>query len=115
MKKTLSIVALVLAAVMMMTCFAACGGGGKVSAGSYQLKEATGDGSDTYESMKDSITLEVKEDGSASMDIAGITAVELTFNESNGKVSFQGSEVPYTVDGNKITIEDASGKLIFEK
>lgn len=115
MKKTLSIVALALVAVMMMSFLAACGGGGKLTAGSYKLTEASGDGSETYESMKDSITLEVQDDGSATMNVAGIAAAELTFNESTGKVSFQGSEVPYKVDGNKVTIEDASGKLVFEK
>lgn len=115
MKKTLSIVALALVVIMMMGCLAACGGGGKVAAGTYQLKEASGSGAESYESMKDSITLEVNDDGTASMNVAGISAAELTFNESSGKVSFQGAEVPYSVSGNKVTIEDASGKLIFEK
>ena len=65
--------------------------------------------------MKDGLTLEVQDGGKASLNYSGITAAELEFNESTGKVSFQGQEVPYKVDGNKITIEDASGKLVFEK
>ena len=115
MKRTLSIVALALVAVMIMSCLVACGGGGKLQAGSYQLKEVSGDGASEYEAYKDSITLEVEEGGKASMSIMGITGIELTFNESTGKVSMEGSEVPYKVDGNKITIEDSSGKMVFEK
>jgi len=115
MKKTVSIVALALVAVMMMSCLVACGGGGKLEAGSYKLSEASGDSAEVYESMKDSITLEVQDGGKATLNVLGTSAAELTFNESTGKVSFEGSEVPYTVSGNKITIEDASGKLVFEK
>ena len=115
MKRTLSIVALALVVVMMASCLVACGGGSKVSAGTYKLTEVTGSSADIYEGMKDSITLEVKEDGKASMSVAGLAAIEMTFNESTGKVSVEGNEAKYSVDGNKITIEDSTGKMIFEK
>lgn len=116
MKKTLSIVALALVAVLMMTSLVACGGSStKVAAGSYKLTEASGEGSETYDSMKDSLTLEVEDGGKASLQFAGISALELTFNEESGKVSLDGQEVPYKVEGNKITIEDSQGKLVFEK
>ncbi|MBR1533500.1 MAG: hypothetical protein IJ639_03985 [Ruminococcus sp.] len=114
MKRTISIVALALVVVMMMGCLVACGGG-KLQAGTYKLKEVSGDGAEMYDGMKDSITLEVQDGGKASMSIAGISSLELTFNEDTGKVNLQGSEVPYKVDGNKITIEDSSGKMVFEK
>lgn len=115
MKKALSIVALALVAVMMMMTLVACGGGGKLTAGTYKLTEVSGEGAEMYESMKDSITLEVQDGGKASMNLAGITSMDLTFNEETGKVDLEGSEVPYTTDGNKITIEDASGKMVFQK
>lgn len=114
MKRTISIVALALVAIMMMSCLVACGGN-KLEAGTYKLKEVSGSGADMYEGMKDSITLEVKDGGKATMSLAGITSLELTFDESSGKVDFQGSKVPYKVEGGKITIEDSSGKMVFEK
>ena len=114
MKKTISVVALALAVVLMMGCLVACGGG-KLQAGTYKLKEVSGSGADMYESVKDSITLEVKDGGKATMSVMGLSSLELTFNESSGKVTLQGSEVPYKVDGNKIIIEDSSGKMVFEK
>ena len=113
MKKTVSVVALALAVVLMMGCLVACGG--KLQAGTYKLKEVSGSGADMYESVKDSITLEVKDGGKATMSVMGLSSLELTFNESSGKVTLQGSEVPYKVDGNKIIIEDSSGKMVFEK
>ena len=114
MKRTVSIGALALVAIMMMTMLAACGGA-KLTAGTYKLKEVSGEGSEMYESMKDSITLVVEDGGKAKMQLAGVDALEMQFNESTGKVSMNGSEVPYKVDGNKITIEDTQGKMVFEK
>ncbi len=116
MKKTLSIVALALVAVMMMSCLVACGGGGgKLEAGTYKLTEVSGEGASQFESMKDSITLDVQDGGKAAMNLMGSPILEMQFNESTGKVDMSGSEAPYTVSGNKITIEDASGKMVFEK
>ena len=114
MKRTVSIIALALAIVMMMGCLAACGGQ-KVPTGTYKLTEVSGSGAEMYEKVKDSITLEVKDGGKATMSVTDLSSLELTFNESSGKVSLQDSEVPYKVDGNKIIIEDSSGKMVFEK
>ncbi len=115
MKKTISIVALALVAIMMMSCLVACGGSTKVEAGSYKLKEASGTGASEYEAYKDSVSLEVEDGGKATLKVMGMDVMELTFNESSGKVSMSGQEVPYKVEGNKITIEDSSGKMVFEK
>ena len=116
MKKTLSILSLALVLILMLSCLSACGGGGnKLTAGTYQLTEASGEGAEVYEDLKDSITLEVKDGGKASMNFSGASVSELSFDEANGKVTFDGSVIPYTVSGNKITIEDSSGKLVFTK
>ncbi len=117
MKRALSVAALILAAVMMMTCLAACGkdDGKKISAGTYQLTVADGDSAETYKDIKDSLTLVVEEDGTAEMQFAGVTALEMTFHEDTGKVSIDGAETSYKTEGNKITIEDSTGKLVFEK
>lgn len=85
-----------------------------VPAGTYQMTEVTG--SDELESVKDDITLEVKSDGTAKMLMYGTyTVSEMEFDEELGIVSFESSKVPYTVSGNTITIEDSTGKLVFEK
>lgn len=115
MKRTISIVALALVAIMMMSCLVACGGSTKVEAGTYTLKEVSGSGASEYEAYKDSVTLEVEDGGKATMKVMGIDVMELTFNESNGKVTMSGQDVPYKVEGNKITIEDSSGKMVFGK
>ena len=115
MKKIISVTALLLVVLMMTAALAACGSGGKLTPGSYQLKEATGSSAEQFNAIKDSLVLEVQEGGKASLNYAGISAAEMVFDEENGKVSFQDSVVPYKIDGNKIIIEDAGGKLVFEK
>lgn len=115
MKKTLSIVALALAAVLMMTALVACGGSTKLEAGTYKLVEAGGDGAEEYNSLKDSITLEVKDDGKAKMQFSGTDILEMEFDEESGKVSIDDQAVSYKIDGGKIIIEDSEGKLVFQK
>ena len=41
--------------------------------------------------------------------------MELTFDEAAGTVTGNGSSIPYTFDGKKLTMEDETGKLVFEK
>ena len=85
-------------------------------AGTYRLTEATGTSSEEFESVKDDITLEIEPDGSATMYMYNsYELLTIDFDENLGVVYFQGSPVSYTFDGSVITIEDSSGKLVFEK
>ena len=70
--------------------------------------------------FKDVTTLEVKEDGTASLivvlgeDLKDTT--EVKFDKEKGIVTFDESEAKYTVDGNKITfILDDGTEWVFEK
>ena len=117
MKRVISIAALLLVAALLFTALTACGEkqNKEISAGTYALKSASGSSAEEFNAVKESLTLEVKEDGTATLLYAGVSAAELKFDKETGKVSFQGSEVPYESNGSKITIEDAGGKLVFEK
>lgn len=116
MKRIVSVTALTLALILMLACFTACGGDSKkLTAGTYKLSEASGEGADVYEDLKENITLEVKDDGKATMYFMKDSVDELVFDEKTGKVTFEGTQIPYTVSGNKITIEDSTGKLVFTK
>ncbi len=114
-KRVISVVALLLV-VLSVASLAACGGN-KIQAGTYKVTEVTGDGAEAISSLKDYITLEVAEDGKAKMIVSMLGQTQETEMEfkDNGKVTLDGSESNYTVDGNKITIESDGYKMVFQK
>ena len=87
-KRVISVVALLLV-VLSVASLAACGGN-KIQAGTYKVTEVTGDGAEAKQET------------------------EMEFKD-NGKVTLDGSESNYTVDGNKITIESDGYKMVFQK
>lgn len=111
MKRTISIVALLMVAVLMVGCLAACGG--KLSDGTYKLVELKQGDEDMssqiaiMEAAGMSIDLVVKGDK------ATLMGQELTIKD--GKLSDGKTDVPYTVNGNKITVEQDGNKMVFEK
>lgn len=115
MKRTISIIAIALAIMMIMACLAACGNAEKLTTGTYQLKEVGGNSADLFEEVKDDVILEVEEKNKGTIIIMGVPRFELTFNESSGKVFMDDIEIPYMVEGNTITIEDPSGRMVFKK
>lgn len=114
MKKVFSAAAILLIAVLITAGLAACGSG-KPAAGVYHLVEATGEGAEQYLNNKDNITLEVAENGKATVTAFGSGSAQIEFNADTGKVSIEGYEIPYTVKDDTITIEDTAGKLVFKK
>ena len=107
MKKVL---ALMLALVLVLS-LAACGEkGDKVPAGTYKVVESSG----SMDMFKSFATLEVKDDGSATLNTLGAT--EVKFDEGKGVVTFDKTEAQYSVNDNKITFTFNDGsKWVFEK
>ena len=110
--------ALLLISVLSLT---ACGGsssGGQDISGTYTLVEMTVDGEDLteYLSLIGDVTLTV--DGSkASLDMAG-DITEMTVDTGAQTIKSADGEVsPYTIEGNKLTLEEDSSdtKMVFEK
>ena len=111
MKRTISIVALVLVAVLMVGCLAACGG--SLGDGTYKLvemKQGDQDMSDQIAIMEAagmSIDLVVKGDK------ATLMGQEMTIKD--GKFVVGDESVPFSVSGNKVTVEQEGTKMVFEK
>ncbi len=112
MKKTLSIVSLALVAVLMMGILAACGGN-KLSDGTYKLVEMIQDGEDLSDQLSTMEEAGISMDLVVNGDKATLMDTELTIKD--GKISDGNEEIPYTVSGNKITLEQDGTKMVFEK
>ena len=98
----------------------------KVSiAGNYELVEMYDD-EDSYsaedlETLKKfglSVYFELREDGTGTLDLFGET-MELTYDENNMLYEDEDGdgteEIPYTVDGETLTLEKDGSKLVFQK
>ena len=123
MKRTVSIIALAMAALMMLACFAGCAEQGgqnteatekPVLAGSYKLVEVGGDAAEVFKDIMDTVTLDIDSTGKGTLK-SGENQATVQFDESTGKAENNGSSVPFTFDGKKLTLEDSTGKLVFEK
>ena len=119
MKRTILIVALALAITMIMVCLIACGKSEKshsegLKEGTYQLKEVDGNSAELFDEVKDEVILEISGKNKGNIIIKGVPRIELTFNENDGKVIMDDLEIPYTTQGNTITIEDPNGKMVFK-
>lgn len=88
--------------------------------GSYKLVEMT-QGSTTYsgsqlEAMESilgkSVGLELKADKTGTLEVFG-SKINITYDDKN--MIAEGSPCPYTVNGNKITLEQSGTKMVFEK
>ena len=104
-------VALICISLILVMILAACGAkGDKVPVGTYKVSQSSG-AMDMYKSFA---TLEVKEDGTATLNT--LDSTEVKFNENRGIVTFDKAKAKYSVDGNKITfIWDDGSKWVFEK
>ena len=123
MKKRASTLLLALA---MIVSLAACGGG-NTAAGSYKLTEMNAGGinmnvSDLAESigMEFNVILELKSDGSFSLDMAALDESESLSGTwtADGKdlvLTAEGEDVPATFDGKTIVLEQDGQSLTFEK
>lgn len=94
-------------------------GNGDVT-GSYKLVEMT-QGSTTYSGsqldamesiMGKSVGLELKADKTGTLEVFG-SKINITYDDKN--MYAKGDPCPYTVNGNKITLEQEGTKMVFEK
>ena len=108
------IVALTLVLVMVLA-LCACGGGSKTAAGTWKLTGMTQDGQDysEYLSMLGmEITMVLNEDGTGTMEAMG-QKVDVTWDESG--ITSQGETIPYTLDGDKLTMAQDGAEMIFTR
>lgn len=89
--------------------------------GTYDLVSATGNGVSITESQMDTMkalgmtaTLEVRDDGTATMDLFG-EKMELTYNLNKMVFSSNGSDAKFTFDGTEIAFSEDGTSLVFTK
>ena len=124
MKKTLSICLTIVLVFGMVACLAGCGGG-KDTAGKYDLVSMEQNGVKlTMDDLKDmakamgqdvgelNFYLELKDDGTGQVVLPD-GSTDLTWDDKN--ITANGEAVPYTLKDGAITIEDAGIIAIFEK
>ena len=135
-KKSICLIPVLVLALM----FTACGSGNKSAnangtgasegsagaaqenplAGNYEIVETTGtDGlsSETIEIMKlndMTITLVLRNDSTGTLDLLG-EATELTYDSTAMTMNLSGKEYTFAVDGDKLTIHQDSGDMVFQK
>lgn len=126
MKRTISVIALILAALMLTAVFAACsdskGSDDSKDAteapsleGSYKLTDVTGNSADYYVPLQETIKLTVDSNNAGVMEIAGSSSLKMVFHTDTGKVTSEGSEYSFTFDGKVLRIEDETNMMEFTK
>ena len=93
--------------------------GGKKIAGKYELigmrdgeQEYTQEDISMLKTFGVTVSLQLKEDNTGTIDIYGQT-MELTYDKEN--MTYNGVAVPYTVDKDTITLEDEESRMVFQK
>lgn len=122
MKKTFSVICVVLVLALTLS-LAACGGsgsggsGGKDYSGTYKLIEITAGGKDmsSYLDLVGDVTLTIEGD-KATMKMGEDTS-EMTVDSKAMTISSDGSASPFTVEDNKLTLAENNSdtKMVFEK
>ena len=121
MKRLVSVTALALAVLMLLLSFAACGKKSDSDdedasiSGTYKMTDVKGDNTKLYKEMMDRFTLEVKDNGDAVLKLKDSEIKQLQFDVGSGKVTIDGSQIPFSYDNDSITIEDGTGKMVFER
>ncbi len=111
MKKLVAI-ALILVLVFAM---AACGGGKDAAVGTWKLTGLFEGGEDysAYLSMLGmDMTMTLEAGGTGTMEMMG-QKIDVTWGD--GKISYEGDSIPFTVDGDKLTMEEDGSQLVFTR
>lgn len=116
MKRAISIVC---AAFLLVSILCLVGCSENID-GSYTMVEYTLDGEDATGELGDTIvTLDVNGDTatlSGMKELTGVDDQEYTVDtEKKTMTDEAGYPFPYTVDGNKLTLENSGYKIVFEK
>ena len=102
--------------IVMVVAMVACGGGGKDPAvGTWKLTGMFMDGQDysAYLGLLGmEMTLTLNEDGTGTMDAMG-ESINITW--SDGKITNEGESIPFSVDGDKLTMEEDGTQLVFTR
>ena len=120
-KKLVSLLLVALMVFTLVACSSSGGGSGAANkpspVGKYVLTgmEENGEATsqedlDLLKSLGLTVTMEIKEDGTGSMDLFG-EALEFTWDADN--IILEGEKQAYTFDGSKFTIENDGTKMEF--
>ena len=118
MKKTVSLICVVLVLALALS-LAACGGssGGKDYSGTYKLVKITAAGKDmtSYLNLVGDVTLTIEGD-KATMKM-GEDITEMTVDSKAMTISSDGAASPFTFEDNTLTLEEKGSdtKMVFEK
>ena len=119
MKKTSKILMFLAIAALLMSMLVVLTGCGEKVAGKYELIEMSSKsetfGKDQIEELKNlgfTYTLELREDGTGVMTIAGENT-EFKYDDKN--IIVEGVSTPYTFENNKLTVSENDEKMVFEK
>lgn len=86
--------------------------------GSYELEAVEGNGdTGNLENMKSlgmTITLDVREDGTATMDLAG-QRTEITYDADDMTMNIDGSTIPFRYKDDKLRIEQNGLTMVFAR
>ena len=114
MKKTAKILLSVLLILSVLTCLAACGSKGP--SGTYNLVSMELDGekidADMLEEYGMEITITFNSDGTGNLDMMG---EKEEFEWKDNKIIADGDEISFRLDGNKLTLEEEDGTMVFSK
>ena len=116
MKKILGFLSILVVTIMLTAC------GNKGMVGTYELLEMEENGekldASAFSDLGITFSLEIQEGNKAYLDMAG-DKTELTYDDKTftGKDEETGEEesIPYTLDGDKITLSKDGSKIVFKK
>lgn len=116
MKKILGFLSVLIITIMLTAC------GNKSMVGTYELYEMEENGekmdASTFTNLGITFSLVIEDGNKAYLDMAG-DKTELTYDDKvfTGKDEETGEEesIPYTLDGDKITLSMDESKIVFKK
>ncbi|MGM9552934.1 MAG: lipocalin family protein [Faecousia sp.] len=114
MKRTAKILLSVLLILSILSCLAACGSKGP--SGTYNLVSMEMDGetidADTLKGFGVEVTITFNSDGTGTLAMSD-EKEEFTWKDNT--ITADGEEISFTLDGNKLTLEQDGETMVFSK